>query len=77
MPGSELVRLAAGELIVFKRLTRITCRHAHELLSQRMDTPLPLPARIKLELHLRACSWCSRIDRQMDFMRQAMRRLGE
>jgi hypothetical protein len=77
MPGSELVRLAARELIVLKRLTNITCRHAHELLSQRMDVPLPLWDRVRLQAHLRVCSWCARIEQQRDFMRKAMRRLGE
>ena len=55
----------------------IPCRHAHELLSERMDRPLPTGDRLRLWLHLRICDMCARIERQMDFMRRAMRRLGE
>ncbi len=61
---------------MLQRFTQITCRHAHELLSERMDRPLSLMARLKLRFHLRACELCSRVESQMDFIRQAMRRLG-
>jgi hypothetical protein len=54
----------------------IPCRHAHELLSERMDQPLARADRLRLWLHLRICAMCARIERQMDFMRRAMRRLG-
>ncbi len=68
---------AAWELSVLKKLTHITCRHAHELLSERMDHPLPLIARVRLQIHLRACHLCARVEQQMDFMRKAVRRLGQ
>ena len=55
----------------------ISCRHAHELLSARMDKPLGAGDRLRLWLHLRICDMCARVERQMDFMRRAMRRLGE
>lgn len=55
----------------------IPCRHAHELLSERMDRPLATGDRLRLWLHLRVCDLCARIERQMDFMRRAMRQLGE
>lgn len=55
----------------------IRCRHAHELLSERMDKPLARGDRFRLRLHLMVCDMCARIERQMDFMRRAMRRLGE
>ena len=61
---------------MLQRFAQITCRHAHELLSERMDRPLSLLARLKLRFHLRACELCSRVEGQMDFIRQAMRRLG-
>lgn len=54
----------------------IPCRHAHELLSERMDQPLAAGDRLRLWLHLRLCDMCARVERQMDFMREAMRRLG-
>ena len=55
----------------------IPCRHAHELLSERMDKPLAKGDRLRLWLHLRICAMCARIERQMDLLRAAMRRLGE
>jgi hypothetical protein len=55
----------------------ISCRHAHELLSERMDKPLATGDRLKLWLHLRICDMCTRVEGQMDFMRKALRRLGE
>lgn len=54
----------------------IPCRHAHELLSQRMDDSLGRAERMRLWLHLRLCDACSRVEKQMDFMRRTMRRLG-
>jgi hypothetical protein len=62
---------------VLKKLTHITCRHAHELLSEQMDHPLPLMARVRLQLHLKACAMCARVEQQMTFMRKAVRRLGQ
>jgi len=55
----------------------IPCSHAHELLSARMDRPLGAADRLRLWLHLLICEMCARIERHMDFMRQAMRRLGQ
>jgi len=55
----------------------IPCRHAHELLSERMDKPLGRGDRFRLWLHLMVCDMCSRVERQMDFMRRAMRRLSD
>jgi hypothetical protein len=55
----------------------IPCRHAHELLSERMDKPLGMPDRLRLWLHLRICDACARVEQQMDFLRKAMRRLGK
>jgi hypothetical protein len=55
----------------------IPCRHAHELLSERMDRPLTWGDRFRLRLHLMVCEMCARVERQMDFMRRAVRRLGD
>jgi hypothetical protein len=56
---------------------KITCKDAHRLLSERMDRPLPRGERWRLWVHLRFCDMCSRVARQMDFLRSAVRRLGE
>ena len=55
----------------------VTCREAHRLLSDRLDRPLGRFERWRLGLHLRFCEMCSRVERQMDFLRSAMRRIGE
>lgn len=56
----------------------IKCRHAHELLSARMDrAPMGLAERFRLWVHLRVCDLCARVDRQMTFMREAVRRLDD
>jgi hypothetical protein len=55
----------------------IPCRHAHELLSERMDHRLAAGDRLRLWLHLKICGMCSRVAQQMDFLRSAMRRLGQ
>jgi hypothetical protein len=56
---------------------RITCKQAHRLLSERLDRPLADGERWRLWLHLRFCDMCTRFARHMDFMRRAVRRLGE
>lgn len=55
----------------------ISCRSAHELLSQRMDRELDLGERLRLRLHLGMCRMCSRVEKQMEMIRTAIRRLGE
>ena len=58
------------------KLTGITCKQAHLLLSQRMDGQLPPMGRYKLYFHLKACTACTRVGQHFDTMRQAMRRIG-
>lgn len=55
----------------------IDCRRAHELLSRRMDGPLEPAAQLRLKLHLAVCEWCVRVERQMNLLREAMRRFGK
>jgi hypothetical protein len=54
----------------------ITCQESHRLLSERMDRPLGRLERWRLAMHLGICRVCSRVGRQMELMRAAMRRLG-
>ena len=57
------------------RLTHvISCKEASRLLSQRQDRPLDFWESVKLRLHLGLCDICTRFSRQLDFMRDAMRR---
>jgi hypothetical protein len=55
---------------------RMSCNHAHQLMSERMDRPLASDRAWRLWLHLRFCDACSRVERQLEVMRSAMRRLG-
>ncbi|MBK9245085.1 MAG: zf-HC2 domain-containing protein [Burkholderiales bacterium] len=55
----------------------IPCRTANRLVSEGMDRPLGLGDRARLRLHLAMCVMCSRVERQMDFLRQAMRHIGD
>ena len=55
---------------------RIKCQHAHELMSARMDhAPLSTGDRFKLWLHLRFCEFCARIEKQMSFLSEAVKRI--
>ncbi|HSU43143.1 MAG TPA: zf-HC2 domain-containing protein [Casimicrobiaceae bacterium] len=55
------------------RLTHVvSCREASRLLSRREERPLTGVERIKLALHLRLCSACTRFARQLVFIRRAM-----
>jgi hypothetical protein len=57
-------------------LAPITCRHAHRLMSERMDRVLSTAEAVRLCKHLRACGWCRRVDGQLVALRAAMRRIG-
>ena len=52
----------------------ISCQEASRLLSQRQDRPLDFWERVKLRVHLALCDVCTRFARQVDFMREALRR---
>jgi hypothetical protein len=55
----------------------IPCRAAHRLISEGMDRQLGPIERLRLRLHLGACAACVRVDQQLGFIRQAVRRLGD
>jgi hypothetical protein len=56
---------------------RLTCKEAHRLVSEELDHALPLGERLRVRLHLLACSSCTHFKEQMQVLRAAMRRLGE
>lgn len=58
-------------------LVRITCRHAHGLLSEAMDRKLSPFQQMRLKLHLSICDACARVDRQFTHLRTAVRKLGQ
>jgi hypothetical protein len=58
-------------------LVILTCKEAHRLVSEQLDRELPLGDRLRVRLHLFACTSCTRFKRQMQFLRDAMKRVGE
>jgi len=42
-----------------------------------MDRPIRASERWQLWLHLLICDMCARFERQIDFMRTAVRRIGQ
>ncbi len=59
------------------RLARfVNCRQAARLISDAQERPLSLRDKIKLRLHLHWCVACTRYERQVAFLRKALRRYG-
>ena len=55
----------------------LSCKEATRLVSQGLDRELALGERIALRVHLAICSGCRNVDRQLSFLRRAIRRLPE
>ena len=55
----------------------ISCKDASRLVSQQQDADLSFWQRLTLRLHLAVCVACSRFERQVRFLRSAMRKYGE
>lgn len=53
-----------------------TCKEVSRLLSAGLDESLPVADRARLRLHLVMCNACRNVSEQMQFIRQAMKRLG-
>ena len=54
-----------------------SCQEVSRLLSSGLDETLPVADRARLRLHLVMCQACRNVGEQMQFIRQAMKRLGE
>jgi len=52
----------------------LSCKDATRLLSQAQDRPLSSFRRWRLSLHLMTCDACTRFERQLEFLREALRR---
>jgi len=52
----------------------ISCKDASRLVSRREDAPLSAWQRLVLRLHLSVCTACTRFERQIRFLRDAMHR---
>jgi len=50
----------------------LSCRDVSNLLSDRLDRKLGFMERVRLRMHLAMCAGCSRVGRQLGFLRQAL-----
>jgi predicted anti-sigma-YlaC factor YlaD len=53
---------------------RLTCKEVSVALSQAQDRDVGLIERLQLEAHLKLCEGCRNFQRQLDFLRRALRR---
>ena len=53
---------------------RLTCKEVSVLLSQAQDRDIGFVERLQLEAHLKLCEGCRNFQRQLDFLRRAIRR---
>ncbi|HZM34343.1 MAG TPA: zf-HC2 domain-containing protein [Burkholderiales bacterium] len=54
----------------------LSCKEVTRLVSQGLDRPLSPGERLRVRLHFLICRGCARFERQMAFLRLAVRRLG-
>jgi len=54
----------------------LSCKDVTRLISESMDTSLPIGKRIGVRLHLLVCKFCSRYERQLLLIRETVRLLG-
>jgi len=52
----------------------LTCKEVSKLLSQAQDESPGFRARLNLRLHLMLCDGCTNFQKQLEFMRAALRR---
>lgn len=59
---------------MMRGMARLTpsCKDIAELISQSMDTRLPLRKRLAIRLHVSMCSLCRRYERQLQLMRRGL-----
>jgi hypothetical protein len=55
----------------------LTCADAHRLSTEALDRAMPLGERLRVRMHLLVCTSCSHFRDQMQFLRKAMRSLGD
>jgi len=53
------------------------CKEVTRLVSQGLDRELTLGERAALRLHFALCEGCRNVEKQFEFLRRAVRRLGE
>ena len=70
MPGPQLVCGAAVKL-------DLDCKDVSRLISEGLDQDQPPADRARMRLHFVMCEACRNVDEQMQFIRRAMRKLGD
>ncbi|MCU6434957.1 zf-HC2 domain-containing protein [Undibacterium sp. Jales W-56] len=53
----------------------ISCKQAHQMVSEGLDRHLSLGERARLKMHLSMCHGCTNFNGQMQLLRRAMRKL--
>lgn len=56
---------------------QLDCKEVSRLISDGQDQQLPAGDRARMRLHFVICQTCRNVDEQMQFIRQAMKRLGQ
>jgi hypothetical protein len=56
---------------------QLDCKEVSRLISDGQDLNLPPGDRARMRLHFVICKTCRNVDEQMQFIRQAMKRLGQ
>jgi hypothetical protein len=54
----------------------LSCKDVTQLISESMDTSLPIGKRIGMRLHLLMCKFCARYERQLLLIRETVRRIA-
>jgi predicted anti-sigma-YlaC factor YlaD len=55
----------------------LSCKEATRLVSQGLDRELALGERIALRVHFAICTGCRNVNRQLAFLRRAVKELSE
>ena len=50
----------------------LNCKEVSLLLSEQLDRRLGFMERVRLRVHLAMCAACSRVERQLGFLREVM-----
>jgi len=53
----------------------LSCKDVTQLLSESMDTSLPIGKRVGVRFHLLICKFCARYERQLALIRETVRHL--
>jgi Putative zinc-finger len=56
---------------------KLDCKDVSRMISDGQDQDLPAAERAKLRLHFVICETCRNVDEQMQFIRRAMKKLGD